>query len=59
MLKITWSAISRKLVNQKKKKKGASELHIFTPFCKFLGQNSKYPSLQKQGNFFDIWAIGT
>ena len=44
---------------QPKKKKSASELHIFTPFCKFLGQNSKYPSLQKWGNFFNIWAIGT
>ena len=43
----------------KKKKRSASELHIFTPFCKFLGQNSKYPSLQKRGNFFDIWAIAT
>ena len=39
MLKITWLAISQKLVNQK--------------------QNSKYPSLQKFGNFFDIWVIGT
>ena len=41
----------------KKRKKSSLELHIFTPFCKFLGQNSKYPSLQKWGNFFDIWAI--
>ena len=44
---------------KKKKKKSLSKLHIFTPFCKFLGQNSKYPSLQKWGNFFHIWAIGT
>ena len=26
----------------KKKKKCSSELHIYTPFCQFLGQNSKY-----------------
>ena len=39
MSKITRLAISRKPVNQKKKK-GASELHIFTPFCQFWGQNS-------------------
>ena len=24
---------------------------MFTPFCKFMGQNSKYPLLQKFGNF--------
>ena len=41
------------------KKKGASELHIFTPFCQFWGQNSKYPPLQKLGNFLDISPIGT
>ena len=48
-----------KMASPKKKKKGVSELHIFTPLCKFLTQNSKYPSLQKFANFFDIWAIGT
>ena len=42
MLKITQSAISRKLVDQKEQKKCSSELHIFTPLCKFLTQNSKY-----------------
>ena len=53
-------SIGHKLeTSQPKKKKSASELHIFTPFCKFLGQNSKYPLLQKRGNFFAIWAIGT
>ena len=55
MLKITQLAISGKQVNQKK---GSSELHIFTPLCKFLAQNSKYPLLQKFWNFLDIWAVG-
>ena len=59
MSKITRLAISQKPLNQKKKKKGSSELHIFTPFCQFWGQNSKYPPLQKLGNFFDISSIGT
>ena len=31
----------------------------FTPLCKFLAQNSKYPLLQKFENFFDIRAIIT
>ena len=44
---------------KKKKKKSASNSHIYTPFCTFWGQNSKYPSLQKLLNFFNIWAIGT
>ena len=42
MSKITRLAISRKLVNQKNQKKCSSEFHIFTPFYKFLTQNSKY-----------------
>ena len=42
--------------NQKKKKHIPS--YIFLHLCKFLAQNSKYPSLQKFANFFDIWAIG-
>ena len=25
--------------------------HIFTPFCQFSGQNSKYPMLQMLANF--------
>ena len=44
---------------KKKKKKTYSELYSFTPLCKFLTENSKYPLLQKFANFFDIWAIGT
>ena len=59
MSKITRLAVSQKPLNQQKRKTSSSKLHIFTPFCKFLGQNSKYPSLQKWGNLFDIWAIGT
>ena len=51
--------ICYKLRTSQSKKKGSSKLHIFTPFCKFLTQNSKYPSLQKFGKFFDIWAIST
>ena len=43
---------------QLKENKSASKLHIFTPFCKFLAQNSKYPLLQKFGQFFYIWSIG-
>ena len=43
----------------KKKKKSRSVEYIFTPLYWFWGQNSKYPSLQKFGNFFDILAIGT
>ena len=35
--------IGHKLETTQPKKKGASELHIFIPFCKFLPQNSKYP----------------
>ena len=46
-------------LDQKKKKKVASELHIFTRFCQFWAQNLKYPPLQKLGNFFDISPIGT
>ena len=58
MLKITQSAISQKPRNQKKKKVGWENifLHLYTGFW---GQNSKYPLLQKFGNFFDILAIGT
>ena len=56
MLKITRSAISRKPVNQKKKKKkNRLGEYIFTPLYWFWGQNSKYPSLQKFGNFLTSW----
>ena len=52
--KITQSAISLTLVNQKKEKKSSAELHIFTPLCKFLGQNSKYWVLQKFRTFLNL-----
>ena len=35
-------------VNQNK---GSSGEHIFTPVCKYLAQNSKYPLLQKLAKF--------
>ena len=35
----------------KPKKKSYSGQYIFTPFCQFWGQNSKYPMLQKPANF--------
>ena len=59
MLKITWSAISRKPINQKKKKIIVLEnifLHLYTCF----GLKSQNTSLQKsQMNFFDICKINT
>ena len=39
--------------------KSRSGEYIFTPLYWFWGQNSKYPMLQKLGNFFDISPIGT
>ena len=41
MLKITRSAISRKPIDQNKKKWPSGE-YIFTPLYWFWGQNSKY-----------------
>ena len=41
MSKLTQLAISWKLVNQIFKKRCSGE-HIFTPFCQFMAQNSKY-----------------
>ena len=35
----------------KPKKNCYSGQHIFTPFCQFWGQNSKYPPLQKPATF--------
>ena len=50
--------IGHKLETGQPKKK-VHQLHIFKPFCQFWSQNSKYPLLQKLGNFFDISPIGT
>ena len=44
---------------KKKKKKGASNSHIYTPFCTFWDHNSKYPSLQKLSLLFNITEIST
>ena len=44
---------------KRKKKKEPSAEYIFALLCTFLTQNSKYPSLQKNLNFFDTWTIGT
>ena len=52
-------SISHKSETGQPKEKVCSGEHIFTPFCKFLTQNSKYPLLQKFGNFLNISAIGT
>ena len=54
MLKITQSAISWKLVNQKKNQKnGASELHIFIPLeLPILGSKFKIPTATEIGQLF-------
>ena len=44
-------------VNQNKKK-GTGE-YIFTPFCWYLAQNSKYKWPKVFVELFDIWKIGT
>ena len=58
MSKITQTAISRKWLHQKKKKKGASELHILTPL-QIFDSKFKIPIATEIRQFFDIWAIGT
>ena len=57
MLKITWSAISWKPVNPKKKVGQENIfLHLYTGFgVKFQNTNGQKCSL----SFFDIWEIGT
>ena len=60
MSKITWSAISRKPIDQKKKKKnGPLEnifLHLYTGFrVKIQNTNGRKSSL----NFFDMCKIDT
>ena len=59
MLKITQSAISRKPIDQKKKKKGPLEnifLHLYTGFrVKIQNTNGRKSSL----NFFDMCKIDT
>ena len=55
-VKINRMAISQKWVNQIKKK--VIWVTYFYTCLQILGSNSKYPSLQKFANFFDIWAIG-
>ena len=52
-------SIGHKLETAQPKKKDVSNLHIYTSFCKFWGQNSKYPSLQKLSELVNICKIGT
>ena len=52
-------SIGHKLETAQPKKKSRSGEYIFPPLYWFWGQNSRYPLLQKFGNFFDISPIGT
>ena len=51
MLKITWSAISQKLPNQKKKKKCIRVTYFYT-FLQIFGSKFKIPIATEMGELF-------